>query len=244
MMQTLHELDKSTVRRTYEVLGGLFGMGAVVAVLSGLVVGALVSFDLGLATGFLAITAITLYCGWRLALLLIDIQDSALNVKTAHINKLNAEADALRGAMVVNVNNGSGTQKVINKPITYRVNGQVVNGNQLIQASQSDKPRRIEIPAADVLWTYEQLPVIGHAKGAWVGKQKLPYSGLDVTYLIYKTLIDPLAGTDKPAIVGRGERASGALVIDQPKELIKYADRAYPHASSKGIVLELPAKTS
>ncbi len=158
-----------------------------------------------------------------------------------------ANADAIDRASMgqvaqLNLNSGSGTQKVNNKPITYSVNGQVV-GNQLNQLTINQaEPRRIEISAADVRWFAEQLANgYGHSKSKWVGVVKLEFSQLPVTYDIYKMLVDPLVESEPPAIVGRGPRASGSLVETNPAQLVKLIEQKHPSAGSKGIVLELPA---
>lgn len=160
----------------------------------------------------------------------------------AEADRIDAESAALKQAAQINMNTGSGTMKVQNKPITYTVAGQVVNGNQLNQLNQVDA-RKIEIPAADVRWFAEQLANgYGHSKSKWVSaKVELPYSRMPVTYEIYKAIIDALAGATPPAIIGRGERASGTLTEKDPAQLVKLIEQAHPGAGSKGIVLELPA---
>lgn len=164
----------------------------------------------------------------------------------AEADRMDAEAAAIKltaeRAAQLNLNTGAGNMKVSNKPVTYSVGGNVVG--QLNLANQIGEIRRIEIPAADVRWIAEQLANgYSHAKSAWVGKKVvLPYSGLPVTYEIYKEVIcDPLAGAEPPAIVGRGPRASGALVEKNPAQLVKAIEQTHPDAASKGVVLELPA---
>lgn len=166
--------------------------------------------------------------------------------KNATNKRIEAEADAIKAAamraQVVNVNSGSGTQINKSKAITYRVNGQIVNGNQLNQSNQNET-RQIEIQSADVRWFVEQLAAgYPHSKSKWVGQQELPYSRLPVTYEVYRSLVDAIA--DAGGIVGRGERASGTLIERAPKELMKMIEASYPDAGSKGIVLELSEKTT
>lgn len=173
----------------------------------------------------------------------------------AEAERILAEADAIelsaQRAAQLNLNTGPGNMKVSNKPVQYNVAGHAVGQLNLNQINQTET-RKIEIPAHDLVWIHEQLANgYGHSKGDWKVNAKkkdrirLPYSGLSVDYEIYKEVIcDPLAEAEPPAIVGRGDRASGELVTREPAELMKALEQKYPGASSKGIVLELPALAS
>jgi hypothetical protein len=77
-----------------------------------------------------------------------------------------------------------------------------------------------------------------------VNQQELPYSRLPVTYEIYKTVVDALAGATPPAIVGRGERASGKLVEQDPAQLVKLIEQSHPGAGSKGLTITPPTPSA
>lgn len=155
----------------------------------------------------------------------------------AEADRIDAESAAIKQAAQINMNTGSGTMKVQNKPIQYNVAGHAVGQLTLNQTNQIEQ-RRIEIPAADVRWMLEQIANgYGHSKSKWVNQQELPYSRLPVTYEIYKTVVDALATATPPAIIGRGERASGKLVESNPAQLVKLIEQSHPDAGSKGITI-------
>ena len=216
------------------VLGADFAMYASLAILAGA----------GLSVGMILLRA------WENARwMLVETIAADIANRTAAANKIDAEAQAIlaaaerSSAQVLNINTGSGTMNVKAKPITYRVNGQVVNGNQLNQTNQIDA-RTLHIDAADVRWFCEQIAAgFGHSKSKWVNARiELPYSRQLVTYDIYKCLVDAIA--DAGGIVGRGERASGRLIETEPAQLVKMIEATHPGASAKGITLELPPPTA
>lgn len=266
MMTPTTNAINANAAREYAKIAGIAAGAVIVASIplaaAGAVIASALGYDAALVGGSIVTAAILLaaliaFDALRTARTLIVDQIAAhLSRHTAEAKRINAEAEkllaeadridaesaAIKQAAQINMNTGSGTMKVQNKPITYTVAGQVVNGNQLNQLNQVDA-RKIEIPAADVRWFAEQLATgYGHSKSKWVSaKVELPYSRLPVTYEIYKAIIDALAGATPPAIVGRGERASGTLTEKDPAQLVKLIEQAHPGAGSKGIVLELPA---
>lgn len=270
MMTPTTNAINANAAREYAKIAGIAAGAVIVASIPLAAAGALIAsalgYDAALVGGSIVSAAIVLaaligFDALRTARTLIVDQIAAhLSRHTAEAKRIDAEAQrilaeadridaesaaltrATSSAAQVNVNSGSGSMKVQNKPIAYTVNGQIVNGNQLNQINQIDQ-RRIEIPAADVRWFAEQLANgYGHSKSKWVSaKVELPYSRLTVTYEIYKAIIDALAGATPPAIVGRGERASGTLTEKDPAQLVKLIEQTHPGAASKGITLELPA---
>lgn len=263
-MTNTPELNTNALVRNSLVLSGAIGALAFVLTLAASIMGAIVlgaDFAMGAAAIILAgagltIAAILLRAWENARWMLVETIAADIAKRDAEAAKIQAEAHAIEAAaerstaQILNINAGSGTMNVKAKPITYRVNGQVVNGNQLNQIDAA--PRVLQIDAADVRWFVEQLANgYGHSKAKWLavrgedGKTKpveLPYSRQPVTYDIYKALIDAI--TEAGGIVGRGERASGRLIETQPAQLVKMIEASYPDAGRNGITLELPAVTS
>jgi hypothetical protein len=223
---------------------------SIVLAITGTIIATALGWDAALVGGSILAGAILLaaYFGYdtfsTIRWAFVERISAEIASKAANDKRVEAEAEAIKAAatraQVVNVNSGSGTQINKSKPITYRVNGQIVNGNQLNQTNQTEI-RQVEIQAADVRWFVEQLATgFPHSKSKWVGQQELPYSRLPVTYEIYKSLVDAIS--EAGGIVGRGERASGTLIERAPKELMKMIEASYPDAGSRGIVLELNDK--
>jgi len=259
MNQTIKELTKNQVETTFLLAAGLGVAALPLAIAAGIVAAVFWGADVAFAVAGLAMGGAVLFAAWHIARAMLDTRGAVVRAiaalvehQNAQNEKLYSEADAIRAAaeraQIVNVNSGPGTMNVRAKPITYRVNGQVVNGNQLNQTNQIDA-RRVEIPGADVRWFVEQLAAgYGHSKSKWLavrdenGKTRaveLPYSRLPMTYDIYAALVGALA--EAGGIVGRGERASGTLVEKNPAQLVKMIEASYPDAGRKGITLELPA---
>lgn len=262
MNQTIKELTHNQVQTTFILALGLAVASLPLALAAGVVTAVLFGMDAALAIAGLAIAGAVFFGAWQIVRAMSDTRGAIVNAiaalvdyQNAQADKLYSEADAIRAAaeraQIVNVNSGPGTMNVKAKPITYRVNGQVVNGTQLNQIAETTA-RTIQIEAADVRWFAEQLAAgYGHSKSKWLNAKdengapvriELPYSRVPMTYEIYKALIDALA--DAGAIVGRGERASGTLIERAPAQLVKMIEATYPGAGAKGITLELPAATS
>lgn len=265
MNQTIRELTKNQVETTFILALGLAVASIPLAIGAGIVCAVLWGMDAAYITAGLAMAGAVSFGAWQIARAMLDTRGAVVRTvaalveyQNAQADKVYSEADAIRAAaerataaQIVNVNAGAGTMNVKNKPITYRVNGQIVAGNQLNQTNQIDA-RSIHIEGADVRWFAEQLAAgYPHSKSKWLavkdsdGKPRpveLPYSRLPMTYEIYAALVNALA--DAGAIVGRGERASGTLVEKNAPQLVKMIEATYPGASAKGITLELPAATS
>jgi hypothetical protein len=166
----------------------------------------------------------------------------------AEADRIDAESAALAratSAAQLNMNTGSGTMKVQNKPIQYNVAGTAIGQLTLNQTNQIDQ-RKIEIPAADVRWIAEQLGTgYGHSKNKWVKAHvELPYSRQTVTWEIYKAIMDALVSAEPPAIIGRDERASGKLIEQDPAQLVKLIEQTHPGAGSKGLVITPPTPSA
>lgn len=263
MNQTIKELTKNQVETTFLLAAGLGVAALPLAIAAGIVAAVFWGVDVAFAVAGLAMGGAVLFAAWHIARAMLDTRGAVVRAiaalvehQNAQNEKLYSEADAIRavadrGAQMVNLNTGSGTQINKAKPIIYKVNGQVINGNQLNQTNQIDA-RTLEIPAADVRWFVEQLAAgYGHSKSKWLatrdesGKTRaveLPYSRQPMTYAIYAALVGAIA--DAGGIVGRGERASGTLIERSPAQLVKMIEASYPGASAKGITLELPAATN
>lgn len=265
MNQTIKELTKNQIETTFTLALGLAVASIPLAIAAGVVGAVLWGVDVAYLIAGLAVLGAVSFGALHIARAMLDTRGAVVKAiaaivdyQNAQADKLYSEADAIRaaaersaGAQVVNVNAGAGTMNVRAKPITYRVNGQVVNGNQLNQTNQIDA-RTIEIPAADVRWFVEQLAAgYGHSKSKWLavrdadGKThpvELPYSRQPITYAIYAALVGAIA--DAGGIVGRGERASGTLIERSPAQLVKMIEATHPDAGSKGITLELSTTAS
>ena len=263
MNQTIKELTHNQVETTFKLALGLCVVALPLSLAAGIVAFVWFGLDVAYMIAGLAVLGAVSFAALHIARAMLDTRGAVVRAvaaivdyQNAQSDKLYSEADAIRaaaerataGAAMVNINSGSGKQ--INKPIVYRVNGQVVNGNQLNQIDAA--PRTLHIEAADVRWFVEQLAAgYGHSKAKWLavrsedGKTapvELPYSRQPMTYDIYKALVDALA--EAGGIVGRGERASGRLIETQPAQLVKMIEASYPDAGRAGITLELPTATS
>lgn len=263
MNQHIKELTKNQVETTFALALGLGVAALPLALAAGVVASVFWGVNIALAIAGLAMFGAVSFGAWQIARAMLDTRGAVVKAiaaivdyQNAQADKLYSEADAIRavadrGAQMVNINSGPGTQNIRAKPIVYKVNGQVVNGNQLNQTNQTDA-RTLEICAADVRWFCEQIAAgYGHSKSKWLaardenGKTRaveLPYSRQPMTYDMYKTLVDAIA--DAGGIVGRGERASGRLIETEPAQLVKMIEASHPGAGSKGITLELPAGTA
>ncbi len=263
MNQHIKELTKNQVETTFLLAAGLGVAALPLALAAGIVAAVLWGNDAALMTAGLAMFGAVSFGAWQIARAMLDTRGAVVKAiaaivdyQNAQADKLYSEADAIRavadrGAQMVNINSGPGTQNIKAKPIVFKVNGQVVNGNQLNQTNQIDA-RTLEIPAADVRWFVEQLAAgYGHSKSKWLtvrdedGKThpvELPYSRQPMTYAMYAALVGAIA--DAGGIVGRGERASGKLIETEPAQLVKMIEATHPGAGSKGITLELSAVTN
>lgn len=263
-MQNANAINETAAREYAKIAGIAAGAVIVVSIplsLAGALIASALGYDAALVVGSTVAAAIIIaalfgFDALRVARSLIVNQIAAhLARHRAEAKRTNAEAErilaeadridaesaaiklAAENAGQLNVNSGPGKMTIKNHPITYRVNGQIVNGNQLNQITPD--ARQLHIEGADVLWFVEQLANgYPHSKSKWVGKQELPYSRLPVTYEIYKTLVDSIA--EAGGIVGRGERASGRLIESHAPQLVKMIEATYPDAGREGITLELP----
>lgn len=169
----------------------------------------------------------------------LDRQHAETERERAQAHRIEAEAEAITGANTVisqNITAGDGaTIKAPVKAPRVTVMGKQVSWSQVNQITPAQpEPRRIEIPREDVLWMLEQFTRAGHSRRVFEGAN-LPYSQLPAYPDPYRALIGALV--EGAALVGRGERATGRLVVKDLGQLAKIVDTAYP----RGVVLELPA---
>ena len=203
--------------------GADFAIWASVAILAGA----------GLVIAYLLISA------WQNARWVL-VETIAANIEKtrAEAQRIEAEADAIAGAntaIIQNVNAGDGAKVKANITAPrVRVNGRDVSWGQINQLNQiAPEPRRVEIPRQDVLWMLEQFINAGHSRRVFE-RETLPYSQIPAYPDAYRALIAALV--EGHALVGRGERAAGRLVVKDVAELAQIVDAAHP----RGLVLELP----
>lgn len=157
----------------------------------------------------------------------------------AEAARIAAEAEALAGnsgATIVNQNisaeRGAKVKAQALAP-TVRIMGKQVSWNQLNAVIRPDpEPRRLAVPREDYVWLLEQFLAAGHSRRLYAGRE-LPYSKAQAYPYIYKTVVADLV--EAGAIIGRGDRAAGRLVIQDLAELVDVVDRKHP----SGLVVEL-----